>query len=89
MFTGLYRFNGWYAAVAGISIILAAVYTLTMIQKVFYGNTTAVTESVTDISLNEKIVLSIIVLIIFALGIYPQPIIDLTKDAVDLLVKVK
>lgn len=90
MFSGLYSFNVWYAAIAAISIILAAVYTLTMIQKVFYGNTTPVTESIKDISFNEMILLGVIVLIIFVMGIYPQPIIDLTKDAVNgLLVKVK
>ncbi len=35
MFNGLFQMNAWYAAAAGISIILAAVYTLKMIQKVF------------------------------------------------------
>ena len=34
MFSGLYQVNAWYAVAAGISIILAAVYTLKMIQKV-------------------------------------------------------
>ena len=86
MFSGLYKFNGWYAAVAGIGIILAAVYTLNMIQKVFYGNTNSVTEAVKDISLNEKFILALIVCMIFIIGIYPQPIIDLTKDAVTALV---
>ncbi|MEJ7589610.1 MAG: NADH-quinone oxidoreductase subunit M [Ferruginibacter sp.] len=32
MFGGLFKFNIWYAAVAGLSIILAAVYTLNMVQ---------------------------------------------------------
>lgn len=90
MFSGLYRFNAWYAAIAGISIILAAVYTLNMIQKVFYGNTTPLTESIKDISFNEKIILGVLVLIIFVMGVYPQPILELTKEAVNgLLVKVK
>jgi len=90
MFTGIYRFNPWFAAVAGVSIILAAVYTLNMIQKVFYGNTNTVTAAANDISLKEKIILGVIVMIIFVLGIYPQLIIDLTKETVDaLLVNVK
>jgi NADH-quinone oxidoreductase subunit M len=82
MFSGLYQFNVWYAAVAGIGIILAAVYTLNMIQKVFYGNSNSITETVKDISLNEKMILGAIVCLIFIVGIYPQPLIDLTKDAV-------
>lgn len=86
MFSGLYKFNVWYAAVAGIGIILAAVYTLNMIQKVFYGNTNSVTEAVKEISLNEKFILALIVCMIFIIGIYPQPVIELTKDAVTTLV---
>ncbi len=82
MFSGLYQFNGWYAAAAGIGIILSAVYTLNMIQKIFYGETNALTASVTDISFNEKLSLTLIVAVIFFIGVYPQPLIDLTKDAV-------
>ena len=82
MFSGLFNFNRWYAAVAGIGVILAAVYTLNMIQKIFYGNVNSVTEVVKDISWNEKLTLILIVGLIFIIGIYPQPIIDLTKDAV-------
>ncbi len=86
MFSGLYTYNAWYAAVAGIGIILAAVYTLNMIQKIFYGDTNTVTATVTDISWNEKLILGIIVCIIFVVGVYPQPLIDLTKEAVGNLV---
>ena len=86
MFSGLYKFNIWYAVVAGIGIILAAVYTLNMIQKVFYGNTNAVVDAVKDISWNEKFILALIVCLIFIIGIYPQPVIDLTKEAVTVLI---
>ena len=90
MFSGLYNFNVWYAVFAGIGIILAAVYTLNMVQKVFYGNSNSVAESVKDISWNEKFILSAIVCLIFIIGVYPQPLIDLTKDAVSvLLLKMK
>ena len=86
MFSGLYKFNVWYAGIAGIGIILAAVYTLNMIQKVFYGNSNSVGDAIQDISWNEKFILGLIVCLIFIIGIYPQPIIDLTKEAVTTLV---
>ncbi|MEO5985166.1 MAG: NuoM family protein [Ferruginibacter sp.] len=89
MFSGLYKMNPWYAFIAGISIILAAVYTLNMIQKVFYGNTNSVTETIKDISGNEKFALAIIVIMIFILGVYPQPVIELTKSAIQSLLVVK
>jgi NADH-quinone oxidoreductase subunit M len=85
LFSGLFTFNVWYAAVAGLSIILAAVYTLNMVQKVFYGEKNNVTEVITDISLHEKIILSVVVVLIFMMGLYPQPMIDLTKGVIDAL----
>ncbi|MEN9570984.1 MAG: hypothetical protein RL172_2215 [Bacteroidota bacterium] len=82
MFNGLFQFNKWYAAVAGISIILAAVYMLNMIKNVFLGEANTLTQTVKEISLNEKIVLSVILVAIFMVGIYPQPFFDLTKESV-------
>lgn len=82
MFNGLFSYNIWIAAIAGVSIILAAVYTLNMVQKVLYGNTTTITENATDISGNIKIALIVLVVFVILLGVYPQPMIDLTKDTV-------
>lgn len=83
MFAGIYQHSIWMAAVAGLSIILAAVYTLNMIQKVFYGNTNHTTEKINDISFAQKLGLALIVVMIFAFGVYPQPMIDLAKEAVN------
>jgi len=88
MFSGIYKVSLWYAVAAGISIILAAVYTLNMIQKVFYGDAGPAVENVRDISMNERIGLSILVILIFILGVYPQPVFELTKDAVVNLIAV-
>ena len=90
MFSGLYNFNKWYAAIAGLGIIISAVYTLNMIQKIFYGSVNSITTDVKDIVWNEKLILILVVGIIFFLGIYPQPIIELTKEAVtNLLLRMK
>jgi len=82
MFSGLFQYNGWFAAIACLSIILAAVYILSMIQKIFYGEVNTLTASMKDISTNEKLVLGVIVVLIFIAGIYPQPFFDFTKDSV-------
>lgn len=87
MFGGIFKFNAWYSFAAIISIILAAVYMLNMLQKVFYGNTSTLTQNMSDISTNEIIILSVIVVLIFMVGIYPQPMIELTKEAAQGLVK--
>ncbi|MEP7141287.1 MAG: NADH-quinone oxidoreductase subunit M [Ferruginibacter sp.] len=82
MFAGLFKFSMWYTAIAALSIILAAVYTLNMIQKVFYGEVNTLTNVMKEISLNEKIILGVIVITIFVAGVYPQPFFNLTKDTV-------
>ena len=82
MFTGLYEYNPWFAAFAGVSIILAAVYTLNMVQKVFYGEDNILTKVVSLVTVKQKIVLSLIVVFIFVLGVYPKPVFDLTKTTV-------
>jgi NADH-quinone oxidoreductase subunit M len=92
MFTGIFgsavtKYNILFAVLAGLSIILAAVYMLNMIQKVFYGNTNTLTETGRDIFLNEKLVLALIVVVIIAIGVYPQPLLNLTNGFVDAILK--
>ncbi len=92
MFNGIFnsaitKYNILFTALAGLSIILAAVYTLSMIQKVFFGNTNSLTAATTDIRLPEKIALSVIVLLIFIFGVYPQPLLNVTDGFVDALLK--
>lgn len=88
MFNGIYssvatQYNVVFTVVAAITIILSAVYMLNMIQKVFYGNTNALTANGHDIKANEKIILGVIVVLILVVGVYPQPIFELTKETVD------
>ena len=85
MFTSLFKFNPWYAGAAGISIILAAVYTLNMVKNVFYGNLNQVTSAFREIRFYEKFVLSVIVVMIFLVGIYPAPMFDLVKVSTDVI----
>lgn len=83
MFNGLFRYNWVMAATAGISIILAAVYTLRMIEKVLYGAPAQPDRVVNDLSANVTWVLAFLVVLVLLGGIYPQPLIDLTKDTVE------
>jgi len=89
MFNGIFSsvtaYYVWFTVLAGIGIILGAVYTLNMIRKVFYGEANELTQSAKDISWNEKWVLGMIVIVIFILGIYPQRMLDETTQAADAL----
>lgn len=86
MFTGIFtaqgtKFSLWFTVLAGLCIILAAVYTLNLIRKVFYGNVSPVTAAGTDIKLNEKFALGVIVALVFWLGVYSQPFFGVTSKA--------
>ena len=83
--SGIFQFELFVVPAAGLCIILGAVYMLNMLQKVLYGNTNALTETGTDIRLNEKLVLGVIVVLIIVAGVYPQPFLDLTKETTDLI----
>ena len=92
MFIGIFnstvtKYNHVFAALALLSIILAAVYTLNMIQKIFFGNTNALTVRATDIRINERLALGIVVLLIVVFGVYPQPLLNLTAGFVDNLLR--
>ncbi|MBL7732803.1 MAG: NADH-quinone oxidoreductase subunit M [Chitinophagaceae bacterium] len=88
MFNGVFNSLGskypvLLTVLAGTSIILAAVYTLNMIRKVFYGHTNELTATITDLGLTEKIALGAIVAMIFVFGVYPQALLNLTQEFTD------
>ena len=91
MFNGIWNSLSEYKVIftvcAIIAIILSAVYTLRMIQKIFYGNTNTLTETTHDASFNEKAILSVLVIVIVVLGVYPQPLLDLGNRFVEVLMK--
>ncbi|MEP6746782.1 MAG: NADH-quinone oxidoreductase subunit M [Bacteroidota bacterium] len=85
--SGVTKYGVLDMAVAGICIILAAVYTLNMIKKIFYGNSNALTQSGTPTSVPVLISLAVIVVIIFVTGVYPKPMLQITNDSVDAILK--
>lgn len=91
MFNGIWNtrsdYKVFFTVFAIIAIILSAVYTLRMIQKIFYGNTNTLTETTRDASFNEKAILSVLVIVIVVLGVYPQPLLDLGNRFVEMLMK--
>jgi NADH-quinone oxidoreductase subunit M len=64
--------------IAGLGVILGAVYTLNMVQKTAYGNVTH-NVVVRQVSVNEYLGLAILITLIIFLGVYPKPLLDLTS----------
>jgi len=71
---GSFRERALYAALAAVGVVLAAVYLLWMYQRVFLGEiTNDKNKSLPDCSALEKFILATVVIVILAMGIYPQP----------------
>jgi NADH-quinone oxidoreductase subunit M len=86
LLNGVYRYNIWMAVVAGLTIILGAVYMLRAYKNVMQGPTNALTATFTDVTLSEKLVLGIICALVIIIGVYPQPILHVSEAAVVQLV---
>ena len=92
MFNGIFssvitKYNIVFTVLALLSIILSAVYTLTMIQKVFFGPANTLTQDAQDIWGIEKVSLALIVIMIFAFGVFPQSLLNVTDNFADVLLK--
>lgn len=68
---------------AGLTIIFGAVYMLRMYKNVMQGELNELTTTFKDISGSEQLVLTIICILIIAIGVYPQPIMHISEAAVN------
>jgi NADH-quinone oxidoreductase subunit M len=88
LFNGLFESNSPYhitfMVVAGLGIILGAVYTLNMVQRTAYGNATEMVVA-KDLTMNEYIGLAVIIGLILFLGFYPKPLLDMTAGAATMI----
>ncbi len=86
MFNSLFQYNVWLGAAAGVSIILAAIYTLNMVQKVAYGEVSSHINQMQTINKPAQIVLIVLLIIVFVTGIFPQPLFNLTADSLQQII---
>jgi NADH-quinone oxidoreductase subunit M len=86
--TGIFKYNTLLSVFAGTTIILSAVYMLRLYQKVALGETVIYSEGFSELRMNEAFVLIPICLLVFILGVYPQPILDLTEPSVTRIIQI-
>lgn len=86
MFNSLFQYNVWVGAAAGVSIILAAIYTLNMVQKVAYGEVSSQISQMQTINKPAQMVLIVLLIIVFITGVFPQPLFDLTADSLQQII---
>jgi len=79
----------WFAGFALGGVILAAVYLLTMFRKIFLG-TLSKPENIKlgDLTSREILILIPILVMIFWIGLYPKPMLDLLNPSINHLVEI-
>ncbi|MBC5993747.1 complex I subunit 4 family protein [Pontibacter cellulosilyticus] len=82
LLSGVFQYNYIYGAVAGLTIILGAVYMLRMFQGVMFGTKSEATESFTDLTMNEMAVLIPLVIMVFWIGLFPNTFLSISEPAV-------
>jgi len=87
LLNGLYQYSAWFAAFAGLSVILGAVYMLRSYQSIMLGEVNSNTVKFAPLNGNEKTILIIICAAIIVLGVYPKPLLDISEPAVNSIVE--
>jgi len=95
---GIFEYNHWFAAIAGLTVIFSAVYMLWIYQRTMLGKINPSLQSVdsgsavkfNDLSLTEAITLIPIVIMIFWIGLFPGFFLHIAEPAVmDILNMIK
>src|SRR6267154_2129751 len=82
LINSLVQYKLWIGAVAGLTIILGAVYMLRTFQKSMSGETNALTALLSDLNYHERLVLYPVVILIVLIGVYPGPLLGISEAAV-------
>lgn len=83
----VWQYNTILGIIAGLTIILAAVYLLRMFQRAMLGNTNTVTADFQDLTLSEHLTFIPLIILVFVLGVYPMPVIELVQPVVNQIIQ--
>ena len=84
---GAFKAHAWLTVLAAVGLILAPVYSLLVIQKVFHGKPLVV-RNVQDASAREVAMMALMALVTLGLGLYPQVALELMSPSLDTLLAV-
>lgn len=81
---GVFAVQPWLAVIATLGLITAAVYSLWMMQQAFQGKPDE-QRSMADFGAREMLAMAAMIIALLWLGLYPQPVLDLTLPVIDSL----
>jgi NADH-quinone oxidoreductase subunit M len=85
--TGAFNAARWWAVVATVGVVLAALYLLWGYQRTFHGEPVGDNSDVRDLRLGEGLVLLPLLGLILFLGLYPRPVLDRMEPSVQALIR--
>jgi NADH-quinone oxidoreductase subunit M len=84
---GAFRVNTWVAALAAIGVILSAAYALWLYRRIIFGSLEKGSlKGILDLDRREKAILLPLAALVVFFGIYPAPVLNVTRAAVENLV---
>ncbi len=83
---GTFSVNGWYAAIAALTLVVGAAYTLWMVKRVVFGPIkNPQVAKLKDLDRREFAVLMIIASGVLIIGVWPAPLLEVMDASVDRL----
>jgi NADH-quinone oxidoreductase subunit M len=82
---GTFVSHRWWAMVAAVGVIIAALYLLWAYQRVFHGEPDEENKTFEDLELAEKLVMLPLIALIVFLGVYPKPVLERVEPSVQRL----
>lgn len=82
LLNGVWTYNFWMGAVAGLTIIFGAVYMMRAYGLVMFGESNRDTANFADVDGREQLVLGVIAGLVLVLGFFPGLILNLTDGSV-------
>ena len=84
---GAFKASSWLAALAATGVILSAIYMLYLYRRVIFGKMTkGPLYNLKDLSSREIVVLAPLVILIFWMGLYPPPFLEILHVSVNNLI---
>ena len=79
---GLFQADPWMTVIAALGLITGAAYSLLLMQRSFHGSVQERTGLI-DFGAREMLTMTVMMLALIVLGVYPQPVLDIAAPVID------
>jgi len=79
---GLFQTDRWLAVIAALGLITGAAYCLILMQRSFQGEPSEKHRGLVDYGGREMVCMTVMMLALIILGLYPQPVLDVARPVV-------